>query len=440
MRRTCVPLLCAALISPLASPLAQGQALAPDTSPTPALSASSPALTPAPDATALTLDAAWQTALRRNPTLRAAQADVDASRGAIDQAGVLPNPTLDVEQEDTRRETRSTTVLLRQPFELGGKRAARVALAQSGREVALADLAFRQAEVRAGLVQAFFDVLIAQERVKVAEEFLGIAANSSTAASRRVTAGKVSPTEETRARVAEASARIELRQAQADRQGALRALSLVMGVAHDSVFQLDGRAEVLPAAPDVESLTQRIALSPVLRRAQGEVRRADATYELERARRLPDVTVSLGTRRATEIGRNQPVIGVSIPLPIFDANQGAQLEALRRRDAAQALAEAEEQRLRTEVFQTVDQLQARASEARALQQDVLPGAQSAYEAASRGFELGKFSFLEVLDAQRTLLQVRTQYLDTLADMHRAAAELERRLGTPNDRPLPGTQP
>jgi cobalt-zinc-cadmium efflux system outer membrane protein len=422
MRRTCVPLLCAALITPLAF----GQASPP---------AFPPALPPA-----LTLEAALQTALRQNPLLRAAEAEVDASRGALDQAGARPNPTLGIDQEDTRRDTRTTTVLLSQPLELGGKRSARIALARSTRELALADLASRQADVRAGTIQAFFEALIAQERVKVAEQSAEIAANGTTAAARRVTAGKVSPTDETRARVAEANARIELRQAQADRQAAQRALDLAMGAADGTSSPLDGRPESLPQPPDAQDLAERVAQSPALRRAQGEVQHAQAAYELERARRIPDLTVSLGSKRAAETGRNQPMIGLSIPLPLFDSNTGAQLEALRKRDAAQALAEAEEQRLRAEVLQTLDQLQARASEAQALKQEVLPAAQGVHDATRRGYELGKFSFLDVLDAQRTLLQARTQYFSALAQVHRAAAELERRLGTPNDRPHAGHQP
>ncbi|MET0333783.1 MAG: TolC family protein [Rhizobacter sp.] len=439
MRRTCVPLLCTALITPYAYGQATTPPVSQPVSPPQAASVSASAASAPATSGGLTLDAAVQTALRQNPLLRAAEADVAASRGAMDQAGVLPNPSLGVDQEDTRRETRTTTVMLSQAFELGGKRAARVELARSGRDLAMADLAARQAEVRASTIQAFFNALIAQERAKVAEESLGIAASGSAAAARRVTAGKVSPIEETRARVAEATTRIELRQAQAERQMALRALSLAMGVSEGSVGPLDGRADTLPTPPSTETVAQRLQQAPSLRRAHSEVQRANAAYELERARRIPDLTVSLGAKRAAETGRNQPMIGVSIPLPLFDSNKGAQLETLRRRDAAQALAESEEQRLRSEVLQTLDQLQARASEAQTLRQDVLPGAQSAYEATSRGFDLGKFSFLEVLDAQRTWLQARTQYLQSLAEVYRATAELERRLGSPNDRPSTGTQ-
>ena len=75
-----------------------------------------------------------------------------------------------------------------------------------------------------------------------------------------------------------------------------------------------------------------------------------------------------------------------------------------------------------------------------LQRDIMPGAQSAYDAATKGFELGKFSFLEVLDAQRTSFQAKSQYLRALAEAHRSAAEIERILGaaSPNSTIAPAT--
>ena len=149
----------------------------------------------------------------------------------------------------------------------------------------------------------------------------------------------------------------------------------------------------------------RLPDAPAVRRALLEVQRAQAIYGLARANGVPNVTVGVGARRAQDLGRNQPVFSVSVPLPFFDRNQGTQLEALRRRDAAQATAQAEELRLRSEVLQMADLLQARKEEVEALRREVLPGAQSAYEAAKTGFELGKFSFLDALDAQRTWLQV-----------------------------------
>jgi cobalt-zinc-cadmium efflux system outer membrane protein len=76
----------------------------------------------------------------------------------------------------------------------------------------------------------------------------------------------------------------------------------------------------------------------------------------------------------------------------------------------------------------VERLSARRQEAELLRDEVLPGAKSAYEAATIGFENGKFSFLEVLDAQRTFFSAKSQYLNALAALHRAVTDLESILG------------
>ncbi|MPN60378.1 Cobalt-zinc-cadmium resistance protein CzcC [bioreactor metagenome] len=128
------------------------------------------------------------------------------------------------------------------------------------------------------------------------------------------------------------------------------------------------------------------------------------------------------------MGRDQAVVGLSIPLPLFDRNQGNLLEALRRADKARDELAATEVRLSTEIAQAHERRKALSLEVGTLQKEILPGAQSAYEAASKGYELGKFSFLEVLDAQRTFFQARSQYLRALADAHRAAADIDRVLG------------
>jgi outer membrane protein, heavy metal efflux system len=433
MRRTLVPLACAALFSSLVQAQTPGtpNPVSADGRAAPTIAAQASA--PQPIAP-LTLRSAVDMALTQNPQLRAATAELDANDGTVRQAGLIPNPVLGVDQEDLKSGTRVTTMQLSQTLETGGKRAARVEVAQRGKDIAALELTARRADVRATAIQAFFEALTAQERVKVVEESLRIANSGADAAARRVTAGKVSPTEETRARVAASTARIDLRQAQAEASAALRALSAVMGVPEGSIQRLDGNVETLPVAPSAPDIMARLPDAPAVRRAQLEVQRADATYGLARANGVPDVTVGVGARRAQDLGRTQAVFSVSVPLPFFDRNQGTQLEALRRRDAAQATAQAEELRIRSEVLQMADLLQARKDEVEALRKEVLPGAQSAYEAAKTGFELGKFSFLDALDAQRTWLQVRSQYYTAVAQVHRTAAEIDRQLGTTTDRP------
>jgi len=91
-------------------------------------------------------------------------------------------------------------------------------------------------------------------------------------------------------------------------------------------------------------------------------------------------------------------------------------------------------RLLTELAQTYQRLAAIGTEIQVLRTTLLPGAQSAFDAATKGYQLGKFNFLDVLDAQRTLFQVRTQNLRALVDYQRGASELERLIGGPLARP------
>ena len=378
----------------------------------------------------LTLLVAIDHALTSNPELSAAANELRAVEGAVIQAGILPNPEISTLVEDTQNKvTRTTTIQLNQRIELGGKRSARIASAERGRDVAVADLAAKRLDVRATVIGAFFDVLVAQERVQQSEDLLGLAQRASQAASRRVSAGKVSPVEETKARVAEASARVEVNQAQRELVTARKRLAASWGSSTPRFEQAEGRTDILPLVRSAEESSRRLNASPALLRARQEADRFSALADLERSRRIPDVTVSLGSKKAEELGLNQTIVGISIPFPIFDRNQGNVLEAQRRADKARDELSATEVRLSAEVTQNEERLKALVVEAQTLQSEIMPGARSAYDAASKGFELGKFSFLEVLDAQRTFFQARAQYLRSLSDAHRTAAELERVLGS-----------
>jgi cobalt-zinc-cadmium efflux system outer membrane protein len=391
---------------------------------------------------ALNLQAALAMALQANPGLRAASREQDATDAAIVQAGAWPNPTLDAQLEDLRRDNRTTTLQLSQPIELGGKRAARVTAAERARDQAASALDARRADIRAATVTAFFEVLTAQERLRLAQDSVGLAQAGTRAAQNRVAAGKVSPLEETRARVAEAGIRVELLQAEGTLRSARQQLAALWGNPAPRFTQVDGAVDQLPGMASEAQLQGRLADAPVVRQARLEVERRRALSDLEQARRIPDVTVSLGLKRVPssegdtgDTGggrRNQVVVGLSIPLPIFDSNRGNVAEALSREEKARDELAAAELQLGADVAQATERLGSARATAQTLQRDALPGAETAYKAATKGFELGKFSFLEALDAQRTLFQVRAQYLLSLADAHRAAGELDRLLGRQGD--------
>jgi len=377
----------------------------------------------------LTLNAALELALGANPDLSAAGRELEALDATITQAQARPNPELSALIEDTRRETRTTTLQLNQPIELGGKRGARIEAAERGRDAASLELDAKRAEIRAAVTAAFLDVLIAQERLRLAQASVELAQRATGAASRRVIAGKVSPVEETRARVAEAAVRVEQAQAASEVTTARRRLAATWGNSSPHFERAEGDPEALPPLPAMADLNARLATAPNLLRARTEVDRRQSLAEVERSRSVPDMIVSLGGKRIEELDLNQAILGVAIPIPIFDRNQGNLLEALRRTDKAHDELSATEIRLSNELALAYERLNLARQEVASLQRDILPGAQSAYDAATKGFELGKFNFLEVLDAQRTSFQAKSQYLRALAEAHRSAAEIDRILGT-----------
>ncbi len=377
----------------------------------------------------LDLATALSRAEERSPEMAASRLEVDATRHEVEQAGVLPNPELGVELEDATRRQRATTLSLSQRLELGGKRAARVQAAQKAHEVAEVQTQQQRVETRAAVTSAFFDTLIAQERIQLAQEALKLSQLGTTVADKRVIAGKVSPVELTRAKVAEAQTRMALTKAQGDFQGSLHLLRAALG-GNASVGRVNGNLLMMPTLPAVQDLLDAADRAPARRKASLETERWGAQAAVERSLRTPDVTVSLGVKREQESSRNQLILGVSIPLPVFDRNVGAELAALKRRDKAEEEARALALRQRADLLSAHQRWVSATEVALLVRQEVLPGAESAYAAATRGFSLGKFSYLEALDAQRTLLEAKNQYFAALADAYRAACDVERLIGEP----------
>ncbi|ACM33648.1 MULTISPECIES: TolC family protein [Diaphorobacter] len=418
LRGYCVPLLLAVICSPYSWALAQGNSVAPAQAVAPSIAA----------IPALTLGDALRLALAHNTELASARLEVQAMEAAEMQAGARPNPELGVLVEDTRNATRTTTVQWAQPIELGGKRTARLTAAARAREQALVALQAKQAGLQAAVTSAFFELLGAQEQALLMQASLDLAHNASTIAGKRLQAGKVPPLELAKAQVAEAGVRAELLQARSELQLTRQRLSIFWGQTTPNFERADGNADALPAIPSDREVGERMAQAAVLKVAQLDVARRQALTGIEQAKRIPDPTVTLGAKRAAELGRTQLVVGISVPLPILDNNQGNLLEALRREDQARETVTTVRLQLQTEVSAALEKLRLTSQQVQLLRGEVLTTAQAAYDAAVKGYALGKFAFLDVLDAQRTLFQLRQQVLRSTADAYRAAADIDRLLG------------
>jgi outer membrane protein, heavy metal efflux system len=212
----------------------------------PLIAQAQPATTPLSHVPRLTLEQAQDLAASRSFDLAAAQREVDASGGGVQQARLRRNPELNATVEDTRSATRTTIATLDFPLELGGKRAARVGAAEHSLDLARAQLAEARARTRAGAVSAYFSTVVAQERVELASDSADLTSRAADIVGRRVTAGRTSPVDATRARVDAANARLELAEARAELNSARQALAATWGATSPHFDSVDGDISSVP--------------------------------------------------------------------------------------------------------------------------------------------------------------------------------------------------
>ena len=391
---------------------------------------------------AIALRDAVALALLHSPDLAAFAWETRAREARVLQAGKLPNPIVSVLVEDlgaSRIEgieassgpvQPQTTVQLSQLVELGGKRAARRELAALDRDLAAWDYETARIDVFTQVTRAFFDVLAAQETVALTERTMQAVGEVRQSVGARVAAGAVSPIEETRAEISLAAVRVESEQARSLLGSARGRLAATWGSSEAAFLSAVGDLGEVPSLPTREDLLARLTDNPYLARWAAEISQRQAALAFERSKGVPDLEVIAGYRRFNDLGSNSLVIGGSISLPIFDRNQGGIEEARTRLSKAYEQRRAAEARVAAALAEAYGALTSAHAAVTALQAAVLPGAQRTFEAVNEGYRLGKFGYLDVLDAQRTFIGASGQYLRALADYHKAAVEVERLIGAP----------
>lgn len=380
----------------------------------------------------LTPETAIARALEVAPRTAAAAARLRAAGGAVDQADVMPNPEVSATLDNFKGSGpysgyrgSEATYSLSQTIELGGKRGARVDAAQAARSTAGFDLAGAKLDLVRDVRQAFAEAVAAEAAVTLAEEQLRLAGEVERSTQARLEAGREAPIQLNRAEIARRQAQLGLDQAKRRAGAARQVLAGLTGVGQagvrleDSWFRDIDDAAPVAAGGDSTDLMRR----------QSEVRRSRAELEVERSKAIPDVTVSGGFRRFREGRDNAFLVGISVPIPVFDQNRGAIARARAEVVAAEADLAAERiDQDRRVTAARVNQDAARES-ATTLQEKIIPTAEQAFAAAQEGYRQGKFSYLEMLEAQRTLFETRRDLIDTLQGFHNARAELERLTAT-----------
>lgn len=373
----------------------------------------------------ITLDEALARGAQASPRLLRAQAQLRAAEARAVRARLRPNPELDVELEnfagtgpyDVFRQT-ETTVSVSQEFEFGGERRARKAVAAAELNFARLGLRQAQADLDYDVAVAHAELRAAEDRAIVARENLSRAEELSRIAGELVDAGRDPPLRKLRADALLAEARAESLRAFGLLLTARRRLGLLIASDDPELSAVPGQLPpAAPLPPEVASLNERLAAA--------ERDAAAARIALARAEGVPNVTASGGVRRFEETNDQALVVGVSVPLPFRrNVRAGVPIAVAESEAADAALAQA---RLETRFTrQEAETLLAAANERlAALSGAGLREATEALRVAEIGYRAGKFSLLELIEAQEALNRAKLALIEAQLDRARALAALAR---------------
>ena len=391
----------------------------------------------------LTLERAIGATLARNPELVASGYELNAADARVAQARLRPNPEVSLELENFagRGVARGTdalenTLSLSQVIEFGGKRLLRTDVAMSDREVAGIERQAQQLDVLAETTRRFIALVAAQDRLELATNAKDIAQRTLDAIAARVQAARSPEAERSRARIALTRALVEEQQVQSELASGRLALTAMWGSTEPAFTRARADLLALETVKPFETLVEQLARNPDFVRFASERRLREAELRLSHAQARPNLTFGLGLRRLEETHDTALVAGFSMPLPLFDRNQGAVREAQVRLAQNQASREAAFVRARATVYGLYQELLATRMRLEILRADALPQAQQALEQTQFGYERGRFSYLELATAQQELLELRAAIIDAAADHHRVLTEIERLTGEPLSTPTP----
>lgn len=400
----------------------------------PAASAQGPPNTAEP-AGELTLKRAIEAVLAGNPDLVAGAFELKAADARVDQAGRRLNPELSVELENFAgsgaakgTDSLETTLSLSQVIELGGKRALRADSALRDRDLVSIERQAQQLDVLAEATRRFIALVAAQDRLTLASGTKQVAERTLEAIDARVRAARSPEAERSRARIALTRALIEEQQAQSEVRSARLVLSALWGSQEPAFTSATANLLSIEAVQSFEALITALERNPDFLRFASETRLREAEVRLARAQARPDLSFGVGVRRLNDSDDSALVAGFSMPLPMFNRNQGAIREAEVRLAQTDAVRAAAFVRARAAVYGLYQELVATRTRVETLRADALPQAEQALEQMQYGYERGRFSYLELASAQQELLELRAAIIEAAADYHRIEAELERLTG------------
>lgn len=386
----------------------------------------------------LTLAEAIRLALAHNHGLAVERHGMEVAGGEVTKAQIYPhNPELEVSpalggdrhpSDSSLKFAYGAQVGVSQVVELKGQGPIRLRRAKALADQASWQVRDAERSVRAQALRAFSAVLLAQQRARLAGETVDLSRELLRVARELYEAGHVPRLDALRAEVEERLAVNEQTATQRALMALKRDLTLLMGQSPETPFEAVG-----PLAYDalavVESVLAANALSarPDVKAVEAGLQASDAEAALVQAEQtLPAVNLSVHYEfsREAEARQHRAVLGLSVPLPVFNRREGDLEIARARRSRQAARLDLVKATISAQVAQALERFHASRRIVEQFTQHILPQQQANFEMLREGYQLGQFSLTEVLVMQREFIQGRSRYLDAIADFNAALVDLE----------------
>ncbi len=379
----------------------------------------------------LDFPAVWGLTLANNPSLREAEAEVEAARGRLTQAGIYPNPRFTYHESvlGTRQDPAGDLTLeASQEIVTGGKRRLDIAIAAGGVDVAALASRGRRFEVLTRVRRAYADYLAWAYTERVADETLATLEQGMAVTRRQVEEAQIRPrTDLVRLRAVLEQARLTRDRARTSTAAAWRRLAAEVGVPGLPSPPAEPAPEGPPPRWDEAAVARRtLAVNSELRQAVAEAERARLEVCRARAEAIPNVTVGGGYSANFPENQHGAVLAVEAPLPLWDRKQGRVHEAQARWARAQAARRATADRLLAEAAEAFGRYRAATQSVEQLHRSILPALQEGVRLVQQGYQAGgpQIGFADVLLAEQALGDARLQFAEAHRELARAVADLK----------------
>lgn len=373
-------------------------------------------------------------ALAQSPRLQAFGKAVLSAQGEQRQAGALPNPEISYSRENfgggqayTDISPRQNSYGVSQLIEIGGKVSAREDIAGKGVEIANLDYQAAALDVVRDVSVAFNDVVAAEEDVRLAREQKELAKDVLQSVSKRVNAAASPLIQKSRAEVELSTADITLDTAMREREIARKKLAVLLGEGQLPAL-MEKNSFYNVSKPVLKGDAGTLTQTPDIKKLNAALEQSRAKLALEKANSIPDPRLNFGVVEIPSVNDHAFVASVSLPIPVFNANRGniakAHAEVARTEDDNRSAALT----LGAALTQSEQEMESAYLKVETIRDKILPAAGKAFKLSREGYGLGRFPYLEVLDAQRSLFTAKEQYITALKEFHTAKANLERITG------------